>query len=171
MAKRGIPPNVSRRLSEQAREGAAAAPLRELFDRLAEAAEALSGGGELPFSLGGKEGRAVFGYTVRTGLDGVRAERFGDMPRPATAQGPAPRAPIVDVFEEGELIRVVAELPGVAAENIICTLEKNVLHIKTTGPQIYARSVQLPAASDRASLSQTCSNGILEVRLQRTQSA
>ncbi len=182
MRKRSIPPNVSRRLSEPS--GAFTAALRQFFDRLAEAAEALGEDasatlqrtGEVPLAIGGKEGRAVFGYTVRMGLDGLRAEAFGDEPPasrrnaaspPAAPPGPAARAPIVDVFEEGDEIRIVAELPGVAAEEVSCTLHGGSLHICTAGPQIYAKSLKLPHPVDPTSLVQGCRNGILEVRLRR----
>ena len=164
MAKRVSSPTMSRRLSEQSRQGEAA-PLRQFLDKLAEAADALGAHGEMPFSLGGKEGRAVFGYTIRSGLDGLKAERFGDAA--PTPRGPAARAPIVDVFEEGDIIRIVAELPGADAETVTCTLRGDQLDIRSDGAQLYARTVALPASVDAASLAQSCRNGILEVRLRR----
>jgi HSP20 family protein len=154
--------------------------LQQFFDRLAEAAEALGNDasaavqqtGEIPLAIGGEKGRAVFGYTVRMGLEGLRAEAFGDKPpaphrHAAGSPGPAARAPIVDLFEEGEEIRIVAELPGVADEEIACTLHGDSLQIQTVGAQIYSKTLKLPHAVDPASLSRGCRNGILEVRLRR----
>jgi HSP20 family protein len=163
------------------------APLREFLTRLAEAAEALGGdgtatarhAGEVPFSIGDKQASAVFGYTVRMGLDGLRAEPFGDVQAPSArgdgtrgdaraapaGRGAAARAPIVDVFDEGPDIRIVAELPGVAAEDVLCALEGNTLRIEATGAHAYLKTVALPRAVDTASLRWACRNGILEVHV------
>jgi HSP20 family protein len=186
VGKRPGPRSVSRLLSD--RGGAAphetgeAGGLLQFFARLAEAAQALSEAGsetlqhegEWPFSLGGKQGRAVFGYTLRRGLDGVRAEPFGDAPPMGGADKPAPsgataapRTPIVDVFEEDDDIRVVAELPGVAAADIVCTLDGTALNIATCGAVQYRKTIDLPQQVDFSSLRQSCLNGILEVRLRR----
>ncbi len=168
--------------ADASREAGDAGALSQFFARLAEAAQALSDAGtetlhregELPFSLGGKQGRAVFGYTLRTGLNGVRAEPFGDALPVGAAGGTAPsgtpaapRAPIVDIFEEDDEIRVVAELPGVATADIICTLDGASLHIATRGAVQYRKTIDLPGPVDFASLRQSCHNGILEVRLRR----
>ena len=189
--KRPIPRSVSRRLSERDRAAQPAAPpdlaalpgsLREFFSKLGEAARALGGSedgtlanqGEVPFSIGGQQGRAVFGYTVRMGLNGPRAEPFGDMRPPAgatarasAAPAPAVRAPIVDLFEENGEIRVVAELPGAAAADISCTLQPGLLRIETGGPVLYRKDIALPTPVDPASLMHSCHHGILEGRLRR----
>jgi HSP20 family molecular chaperone IbpA len=165
--------------------------LRDVYDHFATAfAGALDGGAnqapadavshsfELPLGPDGKSGRAVFGYTVRVGLDGLRAEPFGDSPpvRKAPAGSAAPagaaaRAPITDVFEEEGAIRVIAELPGVTADAVRCAVQGQTLRIETTGRPGFAKSVDLPAPVDPASLTQTCRNGILDVRLTKAAGA
>jgi HSP20 family protein len=193
MEKRKIPGSISRRLSERARQGETSgslpslesSPLRTFFEKLAEAAQALGAGesatteqaGQIPFNIGGKQGSVVFGYKVRMGLDGLRAEAFGDPPpQPGPAktaaaaikkQEPAARAPIVDVFEDSDGIRIVAELPGVTAQDCICTLQDGALHIATLGAHRYGKIIPLPAPVDPESLLHTCQNGILDVRLRR----
>ena len=173
---------VSRLLSERsqvARGADAGAAIKLFFERLAEAAQALGDGagtvqqrGEIPLNIGGRQGSAVFGYALRMGLDGLRAEPFGDAP-PEDAAGkpqataPAARAPIVDVFEEDGEIRIVAELPGVAAADVACTLRDTTLHIETNGGARYRKDIALPAPVLAEGLSQSCHNGILEVRLRR----
>jgi HSP20 family molecular chaperone IbpA len=180
---------IARALAARARAAAAADDtrgdlaqrLRAVFDQLGAAVGALaaqddgavSQQGEIPVQLGGKAGRMVFGYTVRMGLDGLRAEPFGDTPAPPprdtasarTPAAPAPRAPITDLFEEPDGLRVVVELPGVASEDIDCALRGQTLEIVTRGPHRYAKSIALPAPADAASLTHACRNGILEVRL------
>jgi HSP20 family molecular chaperone IbpA len=208
--------SVSRRLSEQARARASAAPsdaasggtyaagidgaahgvgalfarLRDVVEQLTQtagatgeaAADTAAGPKEsgASFSLGGREGRMVFGYTIRMGADGVRAEPFGDVatPGPAAARAPheapppakpaaAARAPIVDVFEEAGLVTIIAELPGAAETDTSCTLDGAVLRIAATGAHAYEKTVTLPPGLDPGSLTQSLRNGILEVRLSR----
>lgn len=188
---------IARLLSEQARAAGQAnagapsnavpdigAALRSLYDQFsatmqslgAEAANGQTQTGEIPLGPDGR-GRAVFGYTVRVGLDGVRAEPFGDAPpAPGAAraagtpkQARPARAPITDVFEEGDYLRIVAELPGASADAVRCTLREDglALQIETASPPLYAKTVALPAAGAAESLQQSCANGILEVRLAR----
>jgi HSP20 family molecular chaperone IbpA len=61
----------------------------------------------------------------------------------------------------------VAELPGVASEDVACTLEGNTLQIETRKPPRYSKSLALPCPVNPASLVQSCSNGILEIRINR----
>jgi HSP20 family protein len=199
MHKPGRPKSLSRHLSERARAaGADAAPtaadiaglgesaaeifgrLKDVFEQVVQAAGSPAPQadapahqeGDIPFTLGGKQGRMVFGYTMRMGLDGLKAEPFGDIPHSASKKAtassrPAARAPIVDVFEEADQIRIVAELPGVASEDVACTLEGNTLQIETRKPPRYSKSLALPCPVNPASLVQSCSNGILEIRINR----
>jgi HSP20 family protein len=199
MQKRTRPKSIARLLSERARAGEPDANahhvdiaalggtaseilghLKDVFEKVVQATEAVEQGerGDVPFTLGGKQGRVVFGYNMRMGLDGLKAEPFGDIPpaRPKAeaAQTPAARAPIVDVFEEADTLRIVAELPGVSAEDVSCALDGDTLVIETRrgtgdsgqGP-VYGKRVVLPAPVDPASLVQACRNGILEIRLNR----
>jgi hypothetical protein len=133
------------------------------------------------FTLGGREGRVVFGYTIRMGADGVRAEPFGDVATPSDAAAPPPRAqparakpapaaraPIVDVFEDAGLVTIIAELPGAAEADISCTLDGLSLRIVAIGAHPYEKTVALPPGLNPASLTQSLRNGILEVRLSRS---
>lgn len=192
--------SVSRRTSERAREQDAdnVASIGELFARLRKVVEdvaqaaALPDGdmrqepGGLPFTVGGRPGRVVFGYSIRTGLDGGEAEPFGDLSpasqspasqSPASqapaSQSPEPaaRAPIVDVFVEGASVCVIAELPGAADADIRCTLDGCSLLIEASGNIRYRKTVTLPGPVDAASLTRSCQNGILEVRLIRMSAA
>src|SRR5437899_10878241 len=44
--------------------------------------------------------------------------------------------PLVDIFEEPDLIRLVAEVPGVKPEDVKITVESNLLTIKGTKEQV-----------------------------------
>lgn len=185
----GRMPGIARTLSERARAAAAPAAdqadapaaglatmldgLRDLVEKLGtlgtETQEAATRG----FSLGGKPGRVVFGYTMRTGPGGqASAEPFGHVPEAGASpdRGPgqaAPRQPITDVFLDGADVVVVAEVPGAAAGDVALQVEDQALLIETGGPLPYRKRVALLEAVTPASLRHSCNNGILEVRLAR----
>lgn len=88
--------------------------------------------------------------------------------------------PVVDIFEETELLRIVAELPGVKPEDVKVTVEANVLTIKGTKEQVpevkaekvhryervygaFERTFTLPATVDAAKVKATFEQGLLTV--------
>jgi HSP20 family protein len=139
----------------------------ELLTELAEKGEALAERtGEI---RGLPEGmRGVYGFNVRTGLGGApQVQQFGNVR--ATNAGPVVdevREPMVDVFDEGDSILVVAEMPGVSIKDIVIDVKGDVLSISTaeTGRRKYAKEVLLPAAVSVASQKATFKNGVLELR-------
>jgi HSP20 family molecular chaperone IbpA len=175
---------IARQLSERARAADPAATPADLSSRLSAALDSVAsmlenlGIGEashaartldLPLGPDGKTGRAVFGYTIRTGLDGLKAERFGHPPPAAAktekAAAPPPRAPITDLFEESGTLRIIAELPGAAQDDLRCATNGQTLSIETTAEPRYAKTLALPRQVIPDSLSCSLTNGILEVRL------
>jgi HSP20 family protein len=176
----GRMPGIARTLSDRARSsrdpqddlnaaeaaatqlglGGLFATLRETMERLGQA----SGGSEKTVEIGGREGRMVFGYSVRMGLDDA-AEPFGNVADNGRApDATAPRQPIIDVYADGADVVVVAELPGVAEADVSVTLEGAALLIFAAG---WHKRVKLPAVVIPDSLRHSCRNGILEVRLAR----
>lgn len=117
----------------------------------------------------GERARGVYGFTVRTGIGGIpRVEPFGNIR--ATEEGPVVaevREPLVDVFDEDEAILVVAELPGVAEEEIRTDVEGDIVSLETTGERKYAKEVLLPAAVEADPFHKAYKNGILELRLKK----
>ena len=77
------------------------------------------------------------------------------------------REPLVDVFDEDETILVVAELPGVAEEEIRIEVEGDILSLETAGERKYAKEVLLPAAVEAGPFHKAYKNGILELRLKK----
>jgi HSP20 family protein len=143
--------------------------LVNLAERLAEQGEhAVSQ--EREFSSPGGA-RGVYGFSVRTGLGGApTVERFGNVR--ATSEGPVvsdTREPLVDVFDEGAEVVVVAEVPGVQEKDINLDLEGDVLALSATGPKRkYEKEVLLPAPVDPATRRQSYQNGYLELRFKKT---
>jgi HSP20 family protein len=142
--------------------------LLDLVGNLTEAGENVNRSGEIKF--GDKEKmQGVYGFSIRTGLGGMpKVESFGNI-RESEA-GPVvadTREPIVDVFDEGEKLLVVAELPGVAKKEIKVEVNGDVLELSTTGTRKYAKEVLLPAAAKDVEPAITYNNGVLEVRLEK----
>jgi len=117
-------------------------------------------------------GPFVYGFSVRIGPDGkpeiqefgnVVPRRFG---RPEIREE---REPIVDVYEEDEEVRVIAELPGVSKDDIeLRVLDERRLVIKASGEERkYYKEVDLPCPVDPDSAKAAYRNGILDVKLKK----
>lgn len=114
--------------------------------------------------------RGVYGFSIKMGVGGLPTlERFGNIR--STERGPEvseTREPLVDVFDEGDHVLVVAELPGVAESDISVETKDDVLALSAEGRnRKYAREVLLPAMVEPGSLRQSFQSGILEVRLRK----
>jgi HSP20 family protein len=144
--------------------------LLDLVGNLAEAGESINRSGEVKFGDNEKM-QGVYGFSIRTGLGGMpKVESFGNI-RESEA-GPVvadTREPIVDVFDEGDKLLVVAELPGVAKKEIKVELNGDVLALSTTGSRKYAKEVLLPASAKEEAMAVTYNNGVLEVRLHKAE--
>jgi len=122
------------------------------------------------FKIKGLEkARGVYGFTVKTGLGGVpRVESFGNIRE--TERGPIvteTREPLVDIFDEGEVILVVVELPGVDEEEIEVDVQGDVLSLSTKGGRKYVKEILLPHLVDPATVTTSHKNGILELRVNK----
>jgi len=117
----------------------------------------------------GDRAKGVYGLTIRTGLGGIpHVERFGNIR--STEEGPVVdevREPLVDIFDEGESVLVVVELPGVAEQEITVEVRDDVLSLEATGDRKYAKEVLLPHRVDAATMKKAHKNGVLEVRLSK----
>jgi len=101
-------------------------------------------------------GPFVYGYSVKIGPDGKPIIReFGNLKPGLGGEGRPPlnlqdqREPLVDVIEEDETIKVLAELPGV---------DKNDINLYL---------LDLPVAIEESSARSTYKNGILETTLSK----
>lgn len=122
----------------------------------------------------GKDGlKGVYGFSVKLGGGGLPVvEKFGNIRE--SDDGPVIediREPISDLFVEETHVLVVAELPGVAENEIIVELKDDVLLISATSKVVpgrqYAKEVLLSVPFEPDSLVKHYNNGILEVRLAR----
>ena len=115
--------------------------------------------------------RGIYGFNVKVGLgeEGVKIEPFGNVRKDeetGTAVVQEVREPMVDVFEEPDHVLVVAEMPGVAEEDVRLEIKDDILTIiAERGDKKYRKEVLLPGSIPAGQMSHTCRNGVLEVKL------
>lgn len=117
-----------------------------------------------------KDAPAVYGFSIRVGAGGrTKVESFGNIKD--TKRGPVVeevREPMVDIFDEGETIQVICELPAVEAKEIQVKIEGDVLEISAEGKQRkYRKEVLLSAPVQSKSLKQSYKNGVLEISVRK----
>ena len=70
--------------------------------------------------------------------------------------------------EEEDHVLVLAEMPGVSAEDVKITVEDDLLTISAErGDKKYRKEVLLPASTTREKTHVTCNNGVVEIRCRR----
>ncbi len=148
--------------------------LGDLVEKLGELAEAggeLSKIGEIQGS--GKEVRGIYGFSVKVGLGetGPRIEPFGNIRRDEESgrtEVQEVREPMVDVFEEDDHIQVLAELPGIAKQDVRIDLKDDVLTIAAErGDKKYRKEVLLPRSVSKQKMQVSCNNGVLEIKFRK----
>lgn len=120
-------------------------------------------------ALGGKA-KAVYGISIKLGLGGKPViEQFGNVRATETgAEVAEVREPLVDVMDEGDRLVVIAELPGVEADDIQVDIKDDVLILCAEGKhRKYSKEVLLPAPVEAEAMERSFKNGILEIRLTR----
>lgn len=117
-------------------------------------------------------GPIIYGYSIKIGPDGKPEIReFGNIRprgRPEIVELTETREPLVDVFEEDDTVKIVAEVPGVEKEDINLNATEDMLIISVKTPQRkYYKEVELPAKVDPNSARASYKNGVLEVTLKK----
>jgi len=144
--------------------------LVEKLGELAETGGGFSKTGEIRRPGSGKEVRGIYGFTVKVGIggEGVKVEPFGNIRRDEESGRSVVqevREPAVDIFEERDHTLVVAEMPGIAAEDVRLEVNDDLLTITAgKGEKKYKKEVLLPGSFPREKMQVSCANGVLEVR-------
>ncbi len=118
-------------------------------------------------------GPFVYGYSVKIGPDGKPVIReFGNIKPGPGREGAPPlnlqdrREPLIDIIEEDDKLKVVAELPGVEKEDIRLYVTRDTLTIDVDTPEHrYRKELELPFEIDDKSAVSTYKNGVLETVL------
>ncbi len=122
----------------------------------------------------------------RTGRIFNEPFRTFDWPAPEAAT--AAWLPLVDIFEEPDAIRLVAEVPGVSPSDVKISVEDNLLTIKGTKEQVpeekaekvhryertygaFERTFRLSASIDAKKIKATYNLGVLTITLPKAETA
>lgn len=138
---------------------------------LAEKGEELKQSGVFDINTGGKDAKAVYGFSVKMGLGGdeTTIEPFGNVrcdeqTGETTVQEVS--EPLVDVLDENEYVLVLAEMPGVGDEDVTLDLAGDILTLHAErGSKKYHKEIVLPREFKTEAMERSCHNGVLEVKL------
>ena len=111
---------------------------------------------------------------MKMGLNGDQEphiEAFGNVHRDEKTGETTVQAvsePLIDIIEESDHVLVLAEMPGVADEDIHLDLNGDILVLHAEkGSKKYHKEIVLPHAFDSNAMERSCHNGILEVKLKQ----
>ncbi|MEL7483521.1 MAG: Hsp20/alpha crystallin family protein, partial [Planctomycetota bacterium] len=120
-----------------------------------------------------KRGGFHVGFNVRTaetsgGEPSIEIEPFGDVVRDAKGEAAVTerREPPADIFDEGDRLLVVVEMPGISRDDASFTIDGDVLTISAErGSKRYHKELLLPRAADQDLLRVCAVNGVFEIVL------
>jgi HSP20 family protein len=126
--------------------------------------------GEINFDHLRKGMKGVYGFTINTAGGGSpKVETFGNIKK--TPEGPKvneEREPITDTFDEEDEIVIIAEMPGIEANDISIDLKEDILEISAVSKsRTYRKELLLPIKTSEQNLSHKFTNGILEIRIKK----
>jgi len=127
-------------------------------------------------------------YQLERRMGRVFNEPLGVLDWPVAEAATTAWVPPVDIFEEADFIRLVAELPGVKPEEVRISVEGNLLTIKGTKEQVaeekaekvrryertygaFERTFTLPATVAAEKIKATYENGVLTLTLPKVETA
>lgn len=122
-------------------------------------------------------GPIIYGYSVKIGEDGKPIIRkFGNVDvfshsiNDSSHDTQQEREPLIDIINGKEEIKIVAELPGVAKENIRLYANENTLTIESsssTEERRYYKKIEFPEFVEPSSGRSHYKNGILEITFKK----
>lgn len=153
------------------------APFDDIFERINRMMEELSR--NLPFFFGETPPRSpsdrskpfVWGIKMNLDADGhPEFDQFGNMSE--SNQGfnrvTEERSPLFDVIEEVDIIRIIAELPGVSKKDIDLGAAENSVTIEArSSNRRYRKEIQLPGSINPETARAKLKNGLLEIILDK----
>jgi len=149
--------------------------LVDLAERVEEAGGEIKKKGEIK-GLGEKT-KGIYGFSIRTGIgERPKIQTFGNIKTVREKERVKPkfevtetREPIVDVFDERDHVRIVAELPGVSEDSISLDLKGDILTLEAGDKKRkYLKEILLPAKVDFEGKEKSFNNGVLEIKLKKT---
>ncbi len=114
----------------------------------------------------------VYGFRITVGPDGKpKVEEFGNVKR----IGSRPKIveeiePLVDIIEEEDIVKVIAEMPGVEKEKVKVIATEDTLKIQSSNAsRKYYKEVELPVKVKPETAKAVYRNGVLEVVLEKSE--
>ncbi len=103
------------------------------------------------------------------GTPSQRRDETSARPHGGQRAGEEVGEPPLDLFDEGDEIRIVADVPGAELADLDLKAEDRLFSLATKpgARRRYRRDVALAAAVDSDFIGVTCRNGVLEVRLRK----
>lgn len=126
--------------------------------------------GEIKDVAGVRGARMRYNYSVRTLVgDGPAGQEPSNTHKHTELEAPEKRDPLpmIDVFDEDDRFRVIAELQGVKGlDDIKLSITNNVLMISVDATKYY-REVAMPSSSKTEIAKAKYANGVLEVEVEK----
>ncbi len=117
----------------------------------------------------GDKAKGIYGFSVKMGIGGQpTVEQFGNIKKTdkGSVEVAEVREPIVDVFDEGDYLMVIAELPGVVESDIHLEIKGDILSLKAEGKdRKYSKEVLLPSEVEAESMETQYKSGVMEIKL------
>ena len=127
-------------------------------------------------------------YQLEHRMGRISNERFRAFQWPEPEAATAAWLPLVDIFEEPDVIRLVAEVPGVRPEDVKISVEGNLLTIQGTKEQVaeekaekvhryertygeFERTFTLPGTVNPEAIKATYEHGLLTLLLPKIEKA
>ena len=146
------------------------------FGELAEKGESLRSGSHQSETSTGKKMSTSYGFNVKfgPGKDGKDNDlNVQPIQKSVKSESSAPvpivpriREPHVELFDEGDHVLVIAEMPGVSSENVSLSFIEKMLHIHGVSKTAeFKKELALPREFGPDQVAITANNGVVEIRL------
>jgi HSP20 family protein len=113
--------------------------------------------------------KGVYGFRMKVGLggDAVDIEPFGNVKLDQKSRHAVVhevREPLFDVIEEKDRILVVAEMPGITADDISVSVDGDLMKVEAARrDRKYHKEILLPEPVVHSAIKVVCNNGIVEI--------
>jgi len=113
--------------------------------------------------------KGVYGFRMKVGLggDAVDIEPFGNAKVDKKSRHAVVheiREPLFDVIEEKDRILVIAEMPGITADDISVSIDGDVMKVEASRrDRKYRKEILLPRPMERSQITVACNNGVVEI--------
>jgi len=117
---------------------------------------------------GNKELRGIYGLQVKLGINEkheIKSPMEGKKPGKSIIVQETTE-PVTDIFDEGEELLLIIEMPGVEQDHIYLDIKEDIIIISADAKdRRYAGEVLLPSVVNPGTVKTSCNAGVLEIRM------